>query len=116
MGSAAATRLDDYENLLKKTSESPQGDTAGTAVATAALAPGAPKLMVVLTRTKLMVVLTRTYRSVADFLAGALVEKSVSWESSLCWKPSCTRGLWRSHRSPPRSRWPAPVSRESSIP
>ena len=27
-----------------------------------------------------MVVLTRTYRSVADFLAGALVERSVSWE------------------------------------
>lgn len=29
---------------------------------------------------KLMVVLTRTHRSVADFLAGALVEKGVSWE------------------------------------
>jgi len=62
---------------LKKTSESSQGDPAGTAAATAFLstetgpAPGAPKLMVVL---------TRTYRSVADFLAGALVERRVSWE------------------------------------
>src|SRR5258708_17059877 len=83
MGSAAATRLDDYENLLKKTSESPQGDAAGTPVATAALPPGPPKLMVVLTRTKLMVVLARTYRSVAEVLAGALVEKSVSWEEFL---------------------------------
>ena len=36
-----------------------------------ALAQGAPKLMVVL---------TRSHRSVADFLAGALVEKGVSWE------------------------------------
>ncbi len=59
---------------MKKTSESPQADAAGTAAATAALAPGAPKLMVVL---------MRTYRSVADFLAGALVEKSVSWEEFL---------------------------------
>ena len=73
-------RLDDYENLLKKTRESPQGDAAGTAVATTflstgtALAPGAPKLMVVL---------MRAYRSVADFLAGALAEKSVSWEEFL---------------------------------
>ena len=82
-GLGGGHRLDDYENLLKKPSESPQGDAAGTAVATAALVPGAPKLMVVLTRTKLMVVLTRTYRSVADFLAGALVEKSVSWEEFL---------------------------------
>jgi len=62
---------------LKKTSESARGDAAGTALATpllstgTALAPGAPKLMVVL---------TRTYRAVADFLASALVEKSVSWE------------------------------------
>jgi AraC-like DNA-binding protein/DNA-binding MarR family transcriptional regulator len=69
--------LDGYERLLKKTSESPQGDAAGTAVATpflstgTAFAPAAPKLMVVL---------TRTYRAVADFLASALVEKSVSWE------------------------------------
>src|SRR5260370_7453270 len=39
--------------------------------------------MVVLTRTKLMVVLTRTYHSVAAFLAGALVEKCVSWEEFL---------------------------------
>lgn len=30
-----------------------------------------------------MIVLTRTHRSVADFLAGALVEKSVSWEEFL---------------------------------
>jgi MarR family 2-MHQ and catechol resistance regulon transcriptional repressor len=65
---------------LKKTSESPQGDAVGTAVATAflstrtALSPGAPKLMVVL---------MRTYRSLADFLAGALVEKRVSWEEFL---------------------------------
>jgi len=70
-------RLDDYESLLKKTGESPQASAAGTAVATAflstgtAVAPGGPKLMVVL---------TRTYRAVADFLAGALVERSVSWE------------------------------------
>lgn len=63
-------RLDDYENLLKKTTKSPQGDAAGTP----ALSLGAPKLMVVLTRTS---------RSVADFLAGALVEKSVSWEEFL---------------------------------
>jgi len=76
--------LDDYENLLKKTSESPQGDAAGTAVGTTflstemALAPVAPTLKVVV-----MVVLTRTYRAVADFLAGALVEKSVSWEEFL---------------------------------
>jgi AraC-like DNA-binding protein/DNA-binding MarR family transcriptional regulator len=73
-----AHRLDDCENLLKKTSESPQGDAAGTALATAFLSTetarahgGGPKLMVVL---------TRTHRSVADFLAGALVERSVSWE------------------------------------
>ena len=70
-------RLDGYEHLLKKTSESAQSDAADTAVATplfstgTAFAPGSPKLMVVL---------TRTYRAVADFLAGALVEKSVSWE------------------------------------
>ena len=62
---------------MKKTSEVPQRDAARTAAATAllstetALAPGGPKLMIVL---------TRTHRSVADFLAGALVEKSVSWE------------------------------------
>jgi AraC-like DNA-binding protein/DNA-binding MarR family transcriptional regulator len=80
IGLGGGHRLDDYENLLKKTSESPQGDAARTAVATAflstetALAPGAPKLMVVL---------TRAYRSVADFLAGALVEKSVTWEEFL---------------------------------
>jgi len=65
---------------LKKTGESPQASAAGTAVATAflstgtAVAPGGPKLMVVL---------TRTYRAVADFLAGALVERSVSWEEFL---------------------------------
>src|SRR5260370_15389230 len=59
------------------------GATGGGGVATAARAPGAPKLMVVLTRTKLMVGLARTYRSVADFLAGALVENSVSWEEFL---------------------------------
>ncbi|HET6898730.1 MAG TPA: helix-turn-helix domain-containing protein, partial [Vicinamibacteria bacterium] len=58
-------------------SESLRDDAARTAVTTAllstetALAPGGPKLMVVL---------TRSHRSVADFLAGALVEKSVSWE------------------------------------
>jgi AraC-like DNA-binding protein/DNA-binding MarR family transcriptional regulator len=62
---------------LKKTSEFRTRDAASTAVATAflsnerALAQGAPKLMVVL---------TRSHRSVADFLAGALVEKGVSWE------------------------------------
>ena len=62
---------------MKKTSESAQGDAAATAVATAflstgtALAPGGPKLMIVL---------TRAHRSLADFLANALVEKSVSWE------------------------------------
>jgi AraC-like DNA-binding protein/DNA-binding MarR family transcriptional regulator len=39
-----------------------------------ALAEGAPMLMVVL---------ARTYRSVADFFASALVEKSVSWEEFL---------------------------------
>lgn len=65
---------------MKKTSESFRGDAARTAVATAllstetALAPGGPKLMVVL---------MRTHRAVADFLAGALVEKSVSWEEFL---------------------------------
>ena len=65
---------------MKKTGESPQASAAGTAVATAflstgtAVAPGGPKLMVVL---------TRTYRAVADFLAGALVERSVSWEEFL---------------------------------
>jgi AraC-like DNA-binding protein/DNA-binding MarR family transcriptional regulator len=80
IGLGGGHRLDDYENLLKKTSKSPQGDAAGTAVATAflatetALARGAPKLMVVL---------TRTHRSVADFLAGALVEQGVSWEEFL---------------------------------
>jgi len=69
--------LDVSEQLLKKTSETAQVDGAGTAVATpiysagTASAAGAPKLMVVLTRTS---------RAVADFLAGALVEKSVSWE------------------------------------
>jgi AraC-like DNA-binding protein/DNA-binding MarR family transcriptional regulator len=73
-GLGGGHRLDDYEKLLKKTSESPRADAAGAVVATAALAPGAPKLMVVL---------TRTHRSVADFLAGALVEKSVSWEEFL---------------------------------
>lgn len=80
IGLGGGQRLDGYEHLLKKTSESPHGDAAGSAVATPflatepALAPGAPKLMVVL---------TRTYRSVADFLAGALAEKSVSWEEFL---------------------------------
>ncbi len=62
---------------MKKTTESSRGLVPATAVASTFLSAettppsGAPKLMVVL---------TRTYRSVADFLAGALVEKGVSWE------------------------------------
>src|SRR5258707_3009309 len=73
-GLGGAHRLDDCESLLKKTSESPQADAAGTAAATAGLAPGAPKLMVVL---------MRTHRSVADLLPGAPLGKSVSWEEVL---------------------------------
>lgn len=71
--------LDGYNHLLTKTSEAAQPD-GGMAVARAlpspepALLPHAPKLMVVL---------TRTYRSLADFLASALVEKGVSWEEFL---------------------------------
>jgi AraC-like DNA-binding protein/DNA-binding MarR family transcriptional regulator len=80
IGLIGGQHLDDCENLLKKTIEPRQGDAAGAAVATAflstetALAHRAPKLMVVL---------TRTYRSLANFLAGALVERSVSWEEFL---------------------------------
>src|SRR5260221_12790022 len=70
-GLGGAHRLDDCESLLKKTSESPQADAAGTAAATTGLPPVVPELTVVL---------MRTYRLGAGFLAGALVENSVSSE------------------------------------
>src|SRR5258707_7111415 len=69
-GLGGAHRLDDCESLLKKTSESPQADAAGTAAATAGLAPGGPKPLVVA---------MRPYPSAAPFLPGALVEKSGVW-------------------------------------
>src|SRR5258706_12729432 len=44
-GLGGAHRLDDCESLLKKTSESPQADAAGTAAATEGLSPGVPVLI-----------------------------------------------------------------------